>query len=170
MRSLDVAKRLIDHGIHPPTVYFPLIVNEALMIEPTETESKETLDHFVTVMRSIFEEAGSNPDVLHQAPTTSVLISGESGTGKELIARALHSGGPQAEGPWHCGSSSRALSFGSTATAAAPTCSSPGLALSATPDCVPGMPTGGRWMRRWNRAGNRASWSFAWRTTTQATR
>ena len=69
VRSLDVAKRLIDHGIHPPTVYFPLIVNEALMIEPTETESKETLDHFVTVMRSIFEEADSNPDVLHQAPT-----------------------------------------------------------------------------------------------------
>ncbi len=51
MRALDVAKRLMDFGIHPPTIYFPLLVDEALMIEPTETESKETLDRFVAAMR-----------------------------------------------------------------------------------------------------------------------
>ena len=66
--ALDVAKRLIDYGIHPPTMYFPLIVEEALMIEPTETESKETLDYFVAVMRAIAQEARENPDLLHEAP------------------------------------------------------------------------------------------------------
>lgn len=66
--ALDVAKRLIDYGIHPPTMYFPLIVEEALMIEPTETESKETLDGFIEVMQTIAEEARDNPDLLHNAP------------------------------------------------------------------------------------------------------
>ena len=70
IRALDVAKRLIDYGIHPPTVYFPLIVPEALMIEPTETESKRTLDHFVAVMKAIAGEAESDPDTLHTAPHT----------------------------------------------------------------------------------------------------
>jgi glycine dehydrogenase subunit 2 len=68
VRALDVAKRLIDHGYHPPTIYFPLVVEEALMIEPTETESKETLDAFVEAMLRIAEEARENPDVLHEAP------------------------------------------------------------------------------------------------------
>jgi len=68
VRTLDIAKRLMDFGIHPPTVYFPLIVPEALMIEPTETESKETLDQFIAVMRQIAAEAEQNPDVLHSAP------------------------------------------------------------------------------------------------------
>ena len=66
--ALDVAKRLIDYGIHPPTMYFPLIVEEALMIEPTETESKETLDYFIEVMRAIAQEAQADPDTLHAAP------------------------------------------------------------------------------------------------------
>ena len=66
--ALDVAKRLIDYGIHPPTMYFPLIVEEALMIEPTETESKETLDYFIEVMRTIAQEAAENPELLHDAP------------------------------------------------------------------------------------------------------
>jgi glycine dehydrogenase subunit 2 len=68
IRTLDVAKRLIDKGYHPPTVYFPLIVDEALMIEPTETESKETLDGFIEAMREIAQEARDNPDILHSAP------------------------------------------------------------------------------------------------------
>jgi glycine dehydrogenase subunit 2 len=66
--ALDVAKRLMDFGIHPPTVYFPLVVPEALMIEPTETEPKERLDGFVAAMRRIAEEAASDPEVLHEAP------------------------------------------------------------------------------------------------------
>ncbi len=66
--ALDVAKRLIDHGVHPPTVYFPLIVPEALMIEPTETESRETLDAFVEIMTRIRKEAESQPEALHRAP------------------------------------------------------------------------------------------------------
>lgn len=66
--ALDVAKRLIDYGHHPPTNYFPLIVHDALMIEPTETESKRTLDSFVDALASIHEEAQENPEVLHTAP------------------------------------------------------------------------------------------------------
>ena len=66
--ALDVAKRLMDFGIHPPTVYFPLVVPEALMIEPTETESLETLDAFVDAMRQIAAEAAENPELLHEAP------------------------------------------------------------------------------------------------------
>ena len=66
--ALDVAKRLIDYGIHPPTMYFPLIVDEALMIEPTETETRETLDQFIEVMKTIAREAAEDPDLLHDAP------------------------------------------------------------------------------------------------------
>jgi glycine dehydrogenase subunit 2 len=66
--ALDVAKRLMDYGIHPPTIYFPLVVPEALMVEPTETEPKERLDHFVEAMKRIAEEAASSPEVLHEAP------------------------------------------------------------------------------------------------------
>ena len=67
--TMDVAKRLIDHGFHPPTIYFPLVVAGALMIEPTETESKETLDRFVAAMQAIAAEAKADPDALHAAPT-----------------------------------------------------------------------------------------------------
>jgi len=66
--TLDVAKRLIDYGYHPPTIYFPLVVNGALMIEPTETESKETLDRFIDAMISIAAESKKEPDVLKNAP------------------------------------------------------------------------------------------------------
>jgi glycine dehydrogenase subunit 2 len=66
--ALDVAKRLMDYGIHPPTVYFPLVVPEALMIEPTETEPKERLDEFVHAMREIAREAAESPEVLKEAP------------------------------------------------------------------------------------------------------
>jgi glycine dehydrogenase subunit 2 len=68
VRALDISKRLIDYGYHPPTNYFPLIVHDALMIEPTETESKETLDGFAEAMEKIAEEARTNPDILHTAP------------------------------------------------------------------------------------------------------
>lgn len=68
VNALDFAKRLIDYGIHPPTIYFPLIVPECFMIEPTETESKETLDHFCEVMIKIAEEAKSSPELLKEAP------------------------------------------------------------------------------------------------------
>ncbi len=70
IRALDVAKRLIDLGFHPPTIYFPLIVSEALMIEPTETESKETLDAFVAAMLQVAREAEESPDILREAPVT----------------------------------------------------------------------------------------------------
>jgi glycine dehydrogenase subunit 2 len=71
IRTLDIAKRLIDYGFHPPTIYFPLTVEEAMLIEPTETESVETLDSFVDALRSIVAEARSDPDELHSAPHSS---------------------------------------------------------------------------------------------------
>ncbi len=71
VHALDIAKRLIDYGFHPPTNYFPLIVPEALMIEPTETESRETLDAFAEALRRIRDEALTDPEVLHEAPHTA---------------------------------------------------------------------------------------------------
>ncbi|HPT83089.1 MAG TPA: aminomethyl-transferring glycine dehydrogenase subunit GcvPB [Limnochordia bacterium] len=68
VRTLDLAKRLSDYGFHAPTVYFPLIVEEAIMIEPTETEAKSTLDEFIEVMRQIAQEAKENPEMLTSAP------------------------------------------------------------------------------------------------------
>jgi glycine dehydrogenase subunit 2 len=68
VRALDVAKRLIDYGLHPPTNYFPLIVHDALMIEPTETESKGTLDAFADALARIAQEARTDAELLHQAP------------------------------------------------------------------------------------------------------
>ena len=68
VRALDIAKRLLDFGFHPPTVYFPLIVEEALMIEPTETESRETLDTFISAMVQIDEEIASQPEIVKTAP------------------------------------------------------------------------------------------------------
>ncbi|MHA6250990.1 aminomethyl-transferring glycine dehydrogenase subunit GcvPB [Oceanobacillus sp. CAU 1775] len=73
VRTLNIAKRLMDLDIHPPTVYFPLIVEEALMIEPTETEAKETLDHFIDVMLQIADEAKNNPEVVLEAPKNTVV-------------------------------------------------------------------------------------------------
>lgn len=68
VETTDVAKRLLDYGFHPPTVYFPLNVPGALMLEPTETESRQTLDHFVDALRTIMEEAAENPELLKNAP------------------------------------------------------------------------------------------------------
>jgi len=68
VRTLDIAKRLLDYEIHPPTVYFPLIVSEAIMIEPTETENKETIDKFIEVMKSIATEAQEEPWKVQEAP------------------------------------------------------------------------------------------------------
>ena len=86
IRALDVAKRLMDFGFHPPTNYFPLIVHEALMIEPTESESKQVLDAFAEVMLKIAEEARTNPDVLHSAPhVTPVGRLDEVKAAKDLV-------------------------------------------------------------------------------------
>ena len=71
VHALDVAKRLLDFGVHPPTMYFPLIVPEALMIEPTETESRRTLDRFIEIMLQIAREAHEQPELLHEAPHTT---------------------------------------------------------------------------------------------------
>ena len=69
IKTLDIAKRMLDFKVHPPTVYFPLLVDEALMIEPTETETKETLDDFAGIVREILEEAAKDPEVARNAPT-----------------------------------------------------------------------------------------------------
>lgn len=86
IHALDVSKRLMDFGFHPPTNYFPLIVREALMIEPTETENLETLDAFIEVMKQIENEAHENPEVLHEAPhTTPIRRLDEVQAAKELV-------------------------------------------------------------------------------------
>jgi glycine dehydrogenase subunit 2 len=71
VRTLDIAKRLIDYGFHPPTIYFPLIVDEGMLIEPTETESIETLDEFADALLAIAREAEETPDIVHEAPHTT---------------------------------------------------------------------------------------------------
>lgn len=73
VRTLDIAKRLIDFGYHPPTIYFPLIVNEAMMFEPTETESKERLDEIAAAMKKIAEESESEPDKVKGAPYSTII-------------------------------------------------------------------------------------------------
>ncbi|AUS08496.1 aminomethyl-transferring glycine dehydrogenase [Laceyella sacchari] len=73
VRTLDIAKRLLDFGFHPPTIYFPLIVEECLMIEPTETESKETLDRFIDTMIQIAKEAEETPELVQEAPHHTVV-------------------------------------------------------------------------------------------------
>ncbi|MFZ6018064.1 MAG: aminomethyl-transferring glycine dehydrogenase subunit GcvPB [Chloroflexota bacterium] len=86
VHALDIAKRLMDYNFHPPTNYFPLIVREALMIEPTETETKQTLDRFADVMLKIAEEAHQQPELLHEAPhSTPVGRLDEVKAAKELV-------------------------------------------------------------------------------------
>src|SRR6202012_4935109 len=68
IRTLDLAKRLLDHGYHPPTVYFPLLVEEALLVEPTETETKETLDGFAQALKEILDEGAEDPEIARHAP------------------------------------------------------------------------------------------------------
>ena len=71
VRTLDVAKRLLDYGFHPPTIYFPLLVDEALMVEPTETETRESLDQLAEAFDAILAEAEDDPDTLREAPYTT---------------------------------------------------------------------------------------------------
>ena len=86
--TLDIDKRLIDYGYHPPTIYFPLIVDQALMIEPTETESRETMDQFIGAMRMIAEEARTTPELLKSAPHhTPVRRVDEVGAAKNPVLR-----------------------------------------------------------------------------------
>ncbi len=93
--TLDIAKRLLDYGVHPPTTYFPLIVDEALMIEPTETESREDLDRIINAFRMIVQEAKDDPDLLHNAPTTMpVRRLDEAGAARHPVLRQQ----PPAEG------------------------------------------------------------------------
>jgi glycine dehydrogenase subunit 2 len=88
IRTLDLAKRLLDHGFHPPTVYFPLLVDEALLIEPTETETRETLDAFAEAIADILREAAEDPTIAREAPhTTPVRRLDEAGAAKRPIIR-----------------------------------------------------------------------------------
>src|SRR6185312_393546 len=88
IKTLDIAKRLLDHKVHPPTVYFPLLVDEALMIEPTETETKERLDGFADAIREILAEAAGDPEVARNAPyTTPVRRLDEAKAAKQPIVR-----------------------------------------------------------------------------------
>jgi glycine dehydrogenase subunit 2 len=97
IRTVDIAKRMLDHRVHPPTVYFPLIVDEALMIEPTETEPKERLDHFADVVRSILEEAAEDPEVARGAPyVTPVRRLDEATAARRPVVRQPL--GPSADG------------------------------------------------------------------------
>jgi glycine dehydrogenase subunit 2 len=88
VRTLDIAKRLLDYGVHAPTVYFPLIVHEALMIEPSETEDKESLDRFIDIMRKISRECEDDPGLLRNAPqSTPVKRLDEVKANRELNVR-----------------------------------------------------------------------------------
>jgi glycine dehydrogenase subunit 2 len=88
IRTLDLAKRLLDHGVHPPTVYFPLLVDEALLIEPTETETKETLDRFAQLVAEILREAAEDPEIARTAPhTTPVRRLDEAAAARRPVVR-----------------------------------------------------------------------------------
>ena len=120
IKTLDLAKRLLDHGVHPPTVYFPLIVDEALLIEPTETETKETLDRFAEIVAEILREAREDPEIARSAPyTTPVRRLDEAGAARRPVVRQAM----QARSP-ACGSSSSARAR--SAAWSARSCTSPG--------------------------------------------
>jgi glycine dehydrogenase subunit 2 len=88
IRTTDLAKRMLDHGYHPPTVYFPLVVEEALMVEPTETETKETLDAFAEALAEILREAAEDPEIARNAPYgTPVRRLDEAGAAKRPVIR-----------------------------------------------------------------------------------
>ena len=88
IRTLDLAKRLLDFGVHPPTVYFPLLVDEALLIEPTETETKETLDRFAEIVAEILREAAEDPEIARNAPySTPVRRLDEARAAKPPVLR-----------------------------------------------------------------------------------
>jgi glycine dehydrogenase subunit 2 len=88
IRTLDLAKRLLDHGVHPPTVYFPLLVDEALLIEPTETETRETLDRFASLVADVLREAREDPEIARGAPySTPVRRLDEAGAARNPVLR-----------------------------------------------------------------------------------
>ena len=88
LRTTDLAKRLLDHGHHPPTVYFPLLVDEALLIEPTETETRETLDAFADAIADILSEGAEDPEIARNAPyTTPVRRLDEAAAAKRPVIR-----------------------------------------------------------------------------------
>jgi len=88
IKTLDLAKRLLDFGFHPPTVYFPLLVDEALLVEPTETETRETLDTFVDAIVAIIAEAVDDPEIARNAPYgTPVRRLDEAGAAKRPRVR-----------------------------------------------------------------------------------
>ncbi len=88
IKTLDIAKRLLDHRVHPPTVYFPLLVDEAMLIEPTETEPKERLDDYVDAVRAVLEEAAEDPETARGAPyTTPVRRLDEAGAARRPVVR-----------------------------------------------------------------------------------
>jgi glycine dehydrogenase subunit 2 len=88
IKTLDIAKRMLDYRVHPPTVYFPLLVDEALMIEPTETEAKETLDNFADIVRTILAEAKEDPEIARNAPySTPVRRLDEGGAARRPVVR-----------------------------------------------------------------------------------
>ncbi len=88
IKTLDLAKRMLDHGVHPPTVYFPLLVDEALLIEPTETETRETLDRFAQIVAEILREAAGDPEIARGAPySTPVRRLDEAGAARHPVLR-----------------------------------------------------------------------------------
>ena len=88
VRTLDIAKRLLDYGFHPPTVYFPLLVEEALMVEPTETETRESLDELAEAFDQILAEAEPDPRILREAPyTTPVRRLDEAAASRRPVIR-----------------------------------------------------------------------------------
>jgi glycine dehydrogenase subunit 2 len=89
VKTLDIAKRLLDYGFHPPTIYFPLLVDEALMVEPTETETREALDELADAFERILAEAEGDPQILQGAPyTTPVRRLDEAAASRRPILRA----------------------------------------------------------------------------------
>jgi glycine dehydrogenase subunit 2 len=88
VKTLDIAKRLLDYGFHPPTIYFPLLVDEALMVEPTETETREALDELADAFEEILAEAERDPEILLQAPfTTPVRRLDEAQASRKPVVR-----------------------------------------------------------------------------------
>lgn len=90
--TLDIAKRLLDFGYHPPTIYFPLIVSEAMMVEPTECETKETLDEFIEALKQIANESLNNPDIVKTAPHTTIVSRlDEASAARKPVVRYIKS-------------------------------------------------------------------------------
>ena len=168
VRALDVSKRLLDYGFHPPTNYFPLIVPEALMIEPTETESKPTLDAFVAAMQAIAQEAQSDPALVKGAPhETPVRRLDEVKAARELVLtdraktprRRLR--GKSAHGRTECGSSAQthAALRRCTCGSARAWCRSPATTCrcnippaSSRSTCIPAPPPACSTFRTWARS------------------